>query len=223
MKKMLDELRKLEEEHNAPVSFKKNVMSTIRAIEEEKQHPHSKFAFQKYVITSLATAAVIVLACVVTWKTGKINTKESASTMRDEVIDASAMLATEIPETVEENSMVYESSKMMVSAADMSVSNSAFLEDDNVKSRSMPSFAMNESVASAGIRQEDASEDAWKENSIIMVLKKNEIEILEEGDNFVIVNSSIKEVQSVLQELENEEESELTFEILESGNVKITY
>ena len=67
MRRMLDELKKMDYEYEVPANFSKKVMKEIKNIEAQK-----KKNMKKYVITWASTAAVILLAVTVTLKT---NTK----------------------------------------------------------------------------------------------------------------------------------------------------
>ncbi len=64
MKKMLDELKKMDCDYKVPADFSKKVMHEIKNIEAQRRRK-----MKKYVITWSSTAAVIVIAVTVSLKT----------------------------------------------------------------------------------------------------------------------------------------------------------
>lgn len=64
MKRMLDELKKMDYDYRVPADFSKKVMQEIKNIEAQR-----KIESRKYVITWASTAAVLIIAVVISLKT----------------------------------------------------------------------------------------------------------------------------------------------------------
>lgn len=82
---MLEELKKLDEEYAVPADFKGKVMKQIVSLEQEEKapigHDRKVVRYRKYVVTSLASAAVILIACFIAIKGGRMNTGSKSSMM----------------------------------------------------------------------------------------------------------------------------------------------
>ena len=85
MKKMLDELKKIDYDYKVSADFSKKVMRKIKSAEAQR-----KVELKKYVITWASTAAVIVIAVAVSLKTSvKNNMAFEKNNISQQVYDSS--------------------------------------------------------------------------------------------------------------------------------------
>ena len=190
MKKMLDELKKLDVEYKAPADFKDKVMNRIKTIDKEENNSRKTIHYNKYVITWVASAAVILLAFVVVIKNGRIDSTSNNSTFdsikEDAIIDdygdsyANEMAA-----------------KNLMSAVTESTNESIELYDD---------FAF-----------EMANIEA--ENEIYDLLIEKNIKIVEEEQNYVIVEMSIEKTKELLKDYIDE----IKLEEIDENRIKIEF
>lgn len=96
MKNMLDELKKLDEDYKVPENFRKDVMNKIRKIDKENKANSKKKYFIKYVIPSISTAAVILIAIIIGNNINKTNLMSAQATndiQNDRIINSAIITA----------------------------------------------------------------------------------------------------------------------------------
>ena len=88
MKKMLDELKKLDEEYEVPQDFRKKVMEKINA--ESKEEPKKKniIHLKKYVIACASVAAMFIVVMNVTIMGDKFAMQENAGASMDSMTNS---------------------------------------------------------------------------------------------------------------------------------------
>lgn len=187
MKRMLDELKKLnnEENYEVPVDFRKRVISELSS---EKK----KSKLSSYIISGLSVAAVVIVAVVVTG-----NSQDSTVWQNDKFV-AQVNQDQENEETInDENTLLF--------SASMGLSKELRMDESNVGNDSIDKNA--EAVQYAG------SEDFKKQYSdeIVDMLKINGMsaELLE--DDSVKVKAKKEDVEMVLYYFDGE------IEITEQG------
>lgn len=187
MKRMLDELKKLnnEENYEVPVDFRKRVISELSS---EKK----KSKLSSYIISGLSVAAVVIVAVVVTG-----NSQDSTVWQNDKFV-AQVNQGQENEETInDENTLLF--------SASMGLSKELRMDERNVGNDSIDKNA--EAVQYAG------SEDFKKQYSdeIVDMLKINGMsaELLE--DDSVKVKAKKEDVEMVLYYFDGE------IEITEQG------
>lgn len=203
MKKMLEELKNLDEEVRVPADFTEKVMNRVKQLDktEKVERNFKKFYNRKYVITSIASAAVILIACFVTLKNGKVASDSTVShgTM-DKVLQTDNFVFSEHEDLEEKEEMAKET-----------------------RQAQMPSTSL---VATAESNTEDSLEENFSYNSanmvdnhnwLIDILKDNKIEVIEDRVEYVIVDTKMERLKEVL----NDTIESLEFETLEDGTLKI--
>ena len=94
MKKMLDELKKLDVEYEVPQDFRKKVMERIKseAIKEKEQLKNNKLIhLKRYVIATASVAAMFIVVVNVTGMGDKFAMQENASAAMDSMSSMNSM------------------------------------------------------------------------------------------------------------------------------------
>lgn len=173
MKKMLDELKKLDNDYKVPENFTKNVMNEIRNIEKQKMQ--KKKNTKKYVITWMSTAAVILIAVVVSLKSAVGNKANDAMQYN---------MSPDYSQQANENIM-----------ADISATT------ESLTTNNMSSEILNKCIDE---KERLLEEDAISANTAILNLKEildyNDIKIIEENDDYLIIDTTIEVVNEILKD-----------------------
>lgn len=186
MKRMLDELKNLDEEYTVPQDFRKKVMVKIKEEQiNEKKH------FNKYVISWMSTAAVVVIAVVASIGGARNKSADSCSIG---MMDTECAQNNSIASNVSTESEAYRGT--IESMNNSNVPNSALKLDSNGIS-----YEVDNSIG-MDLNSKDSInmnvENSYEINVINDRLIKNKIEILKKNEDYLIVNSTFNEVQKVL-------------------------
>lgn len=254
MKKMLEELKNLDEEYTVPANFKEKVMDRIKNLEKEEKdtslHTRKILSYQKYVITSLASAAVILIACVVAMKGGRVNLKGNTSMMdKIESMNQTAGMASGAstyvmgemedieesePESALDTNNVFfpNTEESLYIAEDYSLSASLVQSDaTNTKRDAFDNEAAPSQATVNNTFLEDAYEYSAKKelldlkNVLMNLLQENEIQIVEENEEYLVVNCSMEEIEQMIFDIEvlSGYQEKISLEKLSETNVKIEF
>lgn len=243
MKKMLDELKKLDVEYKAPVNFKDKVMNRIKTIDKEDNNSRKTIHYNKYVITWVASAAVILLAFVVTIKNGRIDSTKNGSAF-DSVVTGSQM-DEDVVDIEESEEIILERSidgvrseyavndieESKVAEAPASVTNS--IQEDAVfnyygdsytnerAAKNLMSAATESTNESIELYDDFAFKmaDIEAENEVYNLLIENNIKIVEEEQDYIIVEISLEKAKEILKE----HIDEIKFEEINETKIKIEF
>lgn len=208
MRKMLEELKKLDAEVNVPENFSKKVMERIKndnatQVKEVK----SKVSYlRKYVIPWTSAVAVLLIVALVTID-GTVRDKSSTESINTNVLDTTntpdKSTQTDNKDTLEiiaiEGATINEAIK-----GDNSIFDSWFGTDDSVDT----DFIVNDKNAAAvGSEKEESKseiyrgEDILTLDSILNLLKNNGLKCEIEAD-FIVVNSeNVEKIKDILDEI----------------------
>ena len=200
MKKMLDELKKLDEEYVVPSDFRQNVMSKIRVIEKQNKKQIKQKHLTKYVIPWIASAAVILIACLVT-----INGGSSDKMVNSSVSNTSTMLT----DSVSENSISMGAVQGALNLGGVFNSSNEKRDDTSLKSR-------EEAVSYDGVLAEDEKSDfassfapsqavsaVKSKDDLIGILRENNVEILETSEKYIKLRTELKKVKDIFSDFVN--------------------
>lgn len=206
MKKMLEELKKLDKDYEVPLDFSKNVMKKVKKLNNEKKH------FSRYVIAYASTAAVVAIAAVVALNNNlsKKSFNELHSISQNENSMANAV-------EVEDNTILAGASLNGIDGDDVSLKNTAdLLEMNNDGSEDAANQKFSLTQRENSNQKNNVSLDEIKTNSIFSystsasysgddvmqevedILNKNNIKIGEIGEDFILVDSNIQKINEIL-------------------------
>ena len=247
MKKMLDELKKLDAEYKAPADFKDKVMNKIKTIDKEESNSKKTISYNKYVITWVASVAIIILAFVVTIKNDRVDLTKNNSVL-DSVITSNQVTADianieEIEEisTTDEIVVGDTSDKVrsesvaggiemnkaiepMESLFDSAQEESIF-DDASTDYSSEMSVKNSINVANESANEETSTLDtsALKmfniENEIYNLLIENNIKIIEKEQNYIIIEISLEKAKDIFKDYIDE----IKLEEIDENRVKIEF
>lgn len=209
MRRMLDELKKMDYEYEVPANFSKKVMKEIKNIEAQK-----KKNMKKYVITWASTAAVILLAVTVTLKT---NTKSDNLAFEKDSWQSMQMYSSSnaVDEKTENNSLVAGSATNENKQTALDTVKSQYLKggNDDLKMNGSANLTDNTSCMLTWLENSKAkkdeeidrliSGDTCDDANIEKTLTENGITIEEINDEYMILNANIDEVKTILKEYED--------------------
>ena len=200
MKKMLDELKKMDYDYKVPADFSKKVMHEIRNIEAQK-----KRELKKYVITWASTAAVIVIAVAVSLKTSvKNNMTFEKNNISQQVYDSSNELNYSISsnETMVSNSFG-DDQKNLLDAEKKEFSKEGLEEstisNDNEKSTCAVQWFDSSNAKQDGEIRSARSGDTCMQD-IENLLLDSGVNVDEVTNQYIIVDSNIEDIKTILSE-----------------------
>lgn len=212
MKKMLEELKKLDNDYEVPVDFSKKVMKEVKKLNNKKRH------FSRYVIAYTSTAAVVAIAAIVALNNNlskksfnEVNNYSSSAQQYENSIADSV--------EVEDNTILASASLKGIDGNDVS-SNSAtdLFEIDNGDSENVA----RQEVGLAQFEDSKQKNDIYSDESKVAntssyigsasysgdnvmlevedILNKNGIKIEEVGEDFILVDSDIQKINDILND-----------------------
>lgn len=208
MRKMLEELKKLDAEVNVPENFSKKVMERIKNdnVTQVKETKSKVSYLRKYVIPWTSAVAVLLIVALVTID-GTVRDKSSTESINTNVLDTTntpdKITQTDNKDTLEniaiEGATINEAIK-----GDNSIFDSWFGTDDSVDT----DFIVNDKNAAAvGSEKEESKseiyrgEDILTLDSILNLLKNNGLKCEIEAD-FIVVNSeNVEKIKDILDEI----------------------
>lgn len=220
MKKMLDEIKKLDIDYEVPSDFSKKVINKIKA----ERGSNSKIIniklgrFIKYVIPCVSTVAVLVIAVIVTNNNprninsatssliGRMNTLESVQSID---LLGNTKTASDI-QTVEENiTKMNEANVGMDSATGMNATDSEEYEsvklsrDEELKTI-IPSNGVTDKYRTETVALQentDKIEESLQLENIEDLLKAGNIEYIKEDDTLILENVRIEDILELLHDV----------------------
>lgn len=198
MKKMLDELKKIDYEYKVSADFSKKVMRKIKSAEAQR-----KVELKKYVITWASTAAVIVIAVAVSLKTSvKNNMAFEKNNISQQMYDSSNQLNYNIDN---EDAMVSNSfSEVQENSLDVRKNELSkdVLEDSTLNNNESCTIQWFDTSNS---KKEDAEIRASKSGDTCMqdienLLLDSGVNVDEITNQYIIVDSTIDDVKTILSE-----------------------
>ena len=233
---MLAVLKELDEEYKAPAGFKEKVMARVTSACAENNSPRSKqkkWLQRRYVITGIASAAVIILACVVTMKNGKIDRKSIQKQVADTIVPNEAASESMLPLVITEGNETQEEANLAVPESFFLEQKSSVAESSSVKEESLDSAMQNATAHLANdvmITADKAEEVAGEDKSalrsvsnfsekLMVLLTEKQIDIVEQEENYVIVKWKLEEAKEVLQELKEQ----IKIEEIEAETLRISW
>lgn len=191
MKKMLDELKKLNNDVSVPTDFRTNVMRKITNIKQEEKNKH----LNKYVISCVSAAAVVVLALVVTLSDNSamnFDAKSSDMYLEGDMLDFNIATTRDAIENEDvENTMLAEDE--VEKAEDTA---SIFKYDETPTNQS-------DSLSSPKGAYEDSELVNLETVSIIdikNILEENKFKVLEESGEKIVVSATLNNLEVLLGE-----------------------
>lgn len=200
MKKMLDELKKIDYDYKVSADFSKKVMRKIKSAEAQR-----KVKLKKYVITWASTAAVIVIAVAVSLKTSvKNNMAFEKNNISQQVYDSSNEL----------NYIMGSNETMVSNYLGDSQKNSLEIEKKEFSNGISENTILNDNDKSPYAMQQWFDSSNAKKDSEIRTTRSGDtcmqdIEnlLLDSGVNvdeitnqYIIVDSTIDDVKTILSE-----------------------
>ena len=217
MKKMLDELKKLDEEYVVPADFKNKVMQKVREINMEEMKQRKSKTLVKYVIPCLTSAAVVLIACIVTINNGLGNKSADAiyanqSIALDGTLNDFASISSLEKEFSSDN---FESKDELLNKEE---SKPASTETVNEQMFTVEDSALD-SIRGGNIKEIISFDSAekLKNKEIIDILLDANIEIIEETTNYIIVKSELEILDEALKDFQG-----VKMSIVEN-NIKIEF
>lgn len=198
MKKMLDELKKIDYDYKVSADFSKKVMRKIKSAEAQR-----KVELKKYVITWASTAAVIVIAVAVSLKTSvKNNMAFEKNNISQQMYDSSNQLNYNIDngDTMVSNSF----SEVQENSLDVRKNELSkdVLEDSTLNNNESCTIQWFDTSNS---KKEDAEIRASKSGDTCMqdienLLLDSGVNVDEITNQYIIVDSTIDDVKTILSE-----------------------
>lgn len=200
MKKMLDELKKIDYDYKVSADFSKEVMRKIKSAEAQR-----KVELKKYVITWASTAAVIVIAVAVSLKTSvKNNMAFEKNNISQQMYDSSNQL----------NYIMGSNETMVSNYLGDSQKNSLEIEKKEFSNGISENTILNDNDKSPYAMQQWFDSSSAKQDSEIRTTRSGDtcmqdIEnlLLDSGVNvdeitnqYIIVDSTIDDVKTILSE-----------------------
>lgn len=207
MKKMLDELKKLDVEYKVPADFKSKVMNRIREIDKAEKKENTSKRLTKYVIPCFASVAVMLIACIVT-----INGGFGSKSTNDATVNQSAMMDTSIGKG---NSEISTAPSFAENLKDMFVSEDEILtkRDDGMQSfdsLETQNVVINDINSTASAMPESTGEsfasnrvEMTMAKKITSILAKANINVVEISNDYIVVNSDIETVSTLLKDMDD--------------------
>lgn len=210
MKEMLDELKKMDRECEAPVNFSKNVMKKIRTIEAQK-----KKDARKYVITWASSVAVVLIAVTVSLRTnlkfGEFILEKNGIQNADQMY----LTSNNIDENLENISDASENYLNEAKENSSNIIKSEYSSSNNVNNNLEANDISNSDNSSCILTwmykseakkdiptNVDKSGDDYSKN-IEEILLGNNITIEEINEEYMILDADIDDVRIILKEYEN--------------------
>lgn len=198
MKKMLDELKKIDYDYKVSADFSKKVMRKIKSAEAQR-----KVELKKYVITWASTAAVIVIAVAVSLKTSVKNNMafeknnisqqmyDSSNQLNYNIDNGDTMVSNSFSE-VQENSLDVRKNELSKDIFEDSTLN-------NNESCNIQWFDTSNSKKEAAEIKASKSGDTCMQD-IENLLLDSGVNVDEITNQYIIVDSTIDDVKTILSE-----------------------
>lgn len=198
MKKMLDELKKIDYDYKVSADFSKKVMRKIKSAEAQR-----KVELKKYVITWASTAAVIVIAVAVSLKTSVKNNMafeknnisqqmyDSSNQLNYNIDNGDTMVSNSFSE-VQENSLDVRKNELSKDVLEDSTLN-------NNESCNIQWFDTSNSKKEAAEIKASKSGDTCMQD-IENLLLDSGVNVDEITNQYIIVDSTIDDVKTILSE-----------------------
>lgn len=204
MKKMLDELKKIDYDYKVSADFSKKVMRKIKSAEAQR-----KVEFKKYVITWASTAAVIVIAVAVSLKTSvKNNMAFEKNNISQQMYDSSNQLNYNINNEdtmvgnsfseVQENSLDVKKNEFSKDVLEDSTLNDKAEPYDNESCNIQWFDTSNSKKEAAEIRASKSGDKCMQD--IENLLLDSGVNVDEITNKYIIVDSTIDDVKTILSE-----------------------
>lgn len=199
MKKMLDELKKMDYDYKVPADFSKKVMHEIRNIEAQR-----KRKLKKYVITLASTAAVIVIAVTVSLKTSVKSNMLFDENNKDQQVYASLneldygansneIMVSNYLSDSQKNSLDIEMQEFS-----NDVSENTILNDNEKSSCAMQWFDSSDGKQEKEIRSAISGDICMQD--IENLLLDSGVNVDEITNQYIIVDSNIEDIKTILSE-----------------------
>lgn len=211
MKKMLEELKKLDNEYEVPVDFSKDVMREVKKLNNKKH-------FSRYVIAYTSTAAVVAIAAVVA-----LNNNLSKKSF-DEVNNYSSSvqqnensIANNVE--VEDNTILANASLKGIDGNDISSNSATDLfemnngDSENVARQEAGLTQFEDSKQRNDIYSDESKvantssyigSASYSGDDVILevedILNENGIKIEEIGEDFILVDSDVQKINDILSD-----------------------
>lgn len=212
MKKMLEELKKLDNEYEVPVDFSKNVMREVKKLNNKKKH------FSRYVIAYTSTAAVVAIAAVVALNNNlskksfdEVNNYSSSAQQKENSIANNV--------EVEDNTILASASLKETDGNDISSNSATDLfemsngDSENVARPEAGLTQFEDSKQRNGIYSDESKvantysyigSASYSGDDVILevedILNENGIKIEEIGEDFILVDSDVQKINDILSD-----------------------
>lgn len=204
MKKMLDELKKIDYDYKVSADFSKKVMRKIKSAEAQR-----KVELKKYVITWASTAAVIVIAVAVSLKTSVKNNMafeknnisqqmyDSSNQLNYNIDNGDTMVSNSFSE-VQENSLDVRKNELSKNIFEDSTLNDKAKPYDNESCNIQWFDTSNSKKEAAEIRASKSGDTCMQD--IENLLLDSGVNVDEITNQYIIVDSTIDDVKTILSE-----------------------
>ena len=207
MKKMLEELKKLDNEYEVPVDFSKDVMREVKKLNNKKKH------FSRYVIAYTSTAAVVAIAAVVALNNNlskksfdEVNNYSSSAQQKENSIANNV--------EVEDNTILASASLKETDGNDISSNSATDLfemsngDSENVARQEAGLTQFEDSKQRNDIKVANTSSyigsASYSGDDVILevegILNENGIKIEEIGEDFILVDSDVQKINDILSD-----------------------
>lgn len=220
MKKMLDELKKLDADYEVPEGFSRRVMEKIKSENfEQKEKTTGKVSYlKKYVIPWTSAVAILMIVAIVTIGgtvrdkstnesaminfSGAMNDSISAAQSANNKVMEGAMAESSVNSAIKENKDIFDFVFDVVKEADDSIVKDEFESE-------VPNATMKDNLETQNTRVEAV----LTIESVVELLKENSIEFEIEDDFIILTNEDIEVINDILRKVEKD------IEITEEENI----
>lgn len=200
MKRMLDELKKLDYDYRVPVDFSKKVMQEIKNIEAQR-----KIESRRYVITWASTAAVLIIAVVISLKTNiknevlfeKNNIMNNTLNESDYNVNNNDALVGNSLDEDKEDSLDNMKNMYLNNSLENSISNDIDMTS-NSTSCEIQWFDGSTTSEKAQVKTSRSGDTSIED--IENVLLDKGLVIDEINSEYIVVNSNVDEIKAILSE-----------------------
>lgn len=220
MKKMLDELKKLDVDYEVPEGFSKRVMERIKneKIEPKEKATNNVSYLRKYVIPWTSAVAVLMIVAIVTIGgtvrdkstnssaninfSGAMNDSISAAQSADNKVMEGAIAGASVNSAIKDKNDIFDVIFDVVEKA-----------DDSFVIEEFESEVPNATMKDNSETQNTRVESVLTIESVAELLKENNIEFERKNDFIVLINKDIVTIKEILAKVEK------NIEITEEENI----
>ena len=214
MKRMLDELKKLDEEYPVPADFKGKVMNRIREINNLEKRESKAKHFTKYVVPCLASVAVVLIVCIVTINGGFTSKSTDSLANQSATMDVAISGVNGMAEYEGNINNVEYAIDDNLNQKDYTIPTAEGKETEKVV---MNDMASADSIVMEEVRETLTANKAEMAKEIVDILIKENIEIIEESEKYIIVSANFETINELLKDV-----GDVTILVVENG-IKIEF